>query len=409
VKPFALSRRTLHRLGFGAIGVAAVVVGACHAPSTAGRGHDAGIKAASAARASASPPASDSASPAGVRKSPLSRAELPTTSGEIAVSNLEGWVVDGEKKLAKHPNDVQTLLSLVEVLTARGQYVGTVGDYFRALELAEKLVTLAPKDPRAYLARAKAHGTLHRFDDSLADLAKAAELGAKAEGIDESKASILQARGNFDEALAMRHLASQRRPSLSSLGSEATVLAAMGRTEDAERLFTEAQYHYNDVAPFPVAWLWFQQALMWENAGSPHRARELLKAAVDRLPVYAQAISHLAALEPRTEAIALLDPVVQRTDDPEYPGELSVFVRDAGDVARADALLATAKKGYVALILRAPTAFADHAARFWLGPGQDPARALSLAEANVALRPTPQAKALVAEAQIAVRATAHDR
>lgn len=408
MKPFALSRRSLHRLGFGALGVAAVVVGACHAPPTAVRARDAGVRAASAASASASPSASGSASTA-VRRSPLSRAELPTTSGEIAVSNLEGSVIDGQKGLAKEPKNVQTLLSLVELLTARGQYVGTIGDYFEALDDAERLVVLAPKDPRAFLARAKARGTLHRFDDSLADLAKAAELGAKAEGIDESKASILQARGNFDDALAMRHAASQRSPSLSSLGSEATVLAAMGRTEDAERLFTEAQYHFNDVAPFPVAWLWFQQGLMWENAGSPRRARELFKAAVDRLPVYAQAISHLAALESRAEAIALLGPVVQRTDDPEYPGELSVFVRDAGDVVRADALLTTAKKGYAALIARAPTAFADHAARFWLGPGQDPARALTLAEANVALRPTPQAKALVAEAQIAVRATAHDR
>jgi hypothetical protein len=43
-------------------------------------------------------------------------------------------------------------------------------------------------------------------------------------------------------------------------------------------------------------------------------------------------------------------------------------------------------------------AFADHAAEFWLGPGNDPKKALRLATLNLEVRKTPRARELLAQA-----------
>ena len=56
---------------------------------------------------------------------------------------------------------------------------------------------------------------------------------------------------------------------------------------------------------------------------------------------------------------------------------------------------------YFGAMTALPEAFADHAARFYLAAGADPARALELARANLANRTTAEARALVVEAALA--------
>jgi tetratricopeptide (TPR) repeat protein len=162
----------------------------------------------------------------------------------------------------------------------------------------------------------------------------------------------------------------------------------MGKVDEAARLFAEAPRHYRDVSPFPIAWLYLQEGLMWERAGETARARELFEAACEKLPAYAHAASHLAAMDPYAKAIERLRPVVERSDDPEYTAQLSEILRRHGEAAEADALLARAKARYDALVVAHPEAFADHAARFWLGAGGDAQKALGLAKKNADVRAT---------------------
>jgi len=63
-----------------------------------------------------------------------------------------------------------------------------------------------------------------------------------------------------------------------------------------------------------------------------------------------------------------------------------------------DDVLPSMKKRYVAAL---PRAFAEHAARFYLGPGRDPPRALALARLDLANRNTLEARALAVETAIA--------
>ena len=353
-------------------------------------------------------PRADARSLAG--HSPQSRAELPTTSGAIAVGNLEAQIAGLERLLGAGANPKPTRVALVSALLLRGQTLGRIADYERAETLADEIVRQAPADGEARLARASVRATFHRFAEALADLGEA-EKGGIADGrVEEQRAAILQATGRLDEALELRRLLARLRPKLRQMAAEATVLADRGEPEAAERRFIEAQRHFVDVNPFPLAWLYLQEGLMWQKQGRPARARELYQAACERLPAYAPAASHLAAVlgqtGDRARAIEILRPLAGASDDPEYAEQLSVLLRDDGQAAEADRLHARAAARYAALLARHPDAFADHAARFYLGPAAEPARALALAERNFKNRPTADARQLLIEAALAARAPA---
>lgn len=350
------------------------------------------------------PVVSSSASPP-IRRSPLSLVALRTTDGGLALDNLQGQI-DGEERLGRYGSLTTTQTAgIAELVAMRGQFLGRIADYERSDALAEHLVADVPNDGGAYLARAKARATFHRFADALDDLDRAERRGARPGAIINLRAAIFQATGRYDEALAIRLPAAEHRPDIGSLGALASLRSDRGEIEEAERLFTEAQYHYRDVSPFPVVWLYFQQGLMWMREGRLERARELFEAAHTRLPAYAAAQGHLAevlaAQGQHERAIALLRPLAQSSDDPDYAAQLARICGEAGQAAEAQRWRALATARYDELVARHPEAFADHAAELWLGAGGDAHRAVALARGNLMLRPTPRAYELLLQASLA--------
>jgi hypothetical protein len=327
-----------------------------------------------------------------------------TTDGAIALSNLGAQIAGAEAAVKRDPDREDRKVALVDLLLMRGEYAGTIADYERALEVSEAMVKAAPASGEALFARSRTRAALHKFTAATADLDEAERRGVRPDWIRGARASLFEALGRYDEALALRRAAREARPTLSTLGSEAAVLGEMGRHEEAARLFAEAPRGHRDVSPFPYAWLAFQEGLMWERARKPARARELFEAACASLPSYAHAASHLAAMEPYARAIERLRPIVERSDDPEYAAQLSDLLRQRGDATEADALLERAKARFDALVERHPEAFADHAARFWLGSGRDAQKALTLAKKNAEARATDASLDLLLSTAIAADA-----
>jgi tetratricopeptide (TPR) repeat protein len=329
----------------------------------------------------------------------------------------------------------------------RGQFLGRIVDYEHAEALAEQLVEDAPSDGRAFLARAQVRATLHRFAAALADLAEAERLGVNSDRCAAVRATIFQASGRYDEALAIRQHLTQARPDIRSLGAEAAVRAERGEIDEAERLFVKAQHQYRDVSPFPVVWLYFQEGLMWMWEGNLERARIVFEAACARLPGYAAAQGHLAMVEaalarreramavfhrwmqaedleqareeshvPHTgqeaavrryeRAIALLRQQANNSDDPEYASQLARLLKEVGQLDEAQHWRDLAASRYDELMVRHPEAFADHAAEFWLTVGGDAQRGHLLAAQNFELRKTPRAYELVLQAAVATQETA---
>ena len=336
--------------------------------------------------------------------SPDARAEghRRTTDGGIAVGNLDAQIAGNERLARGRALSVKERASQADLLAQRGQILGRITDYEAADAIAESLVREAPEDANAWLARARTRATFHRFPDALADLGKAEERGALKPAVDAIRVGILQATGHETEALPIRQRLSAARPDILRVGAEATLRAARGELDEAERLFATALDGYRDVSPFPVVWATFQHGLMWMREEEWERARALLAAAHERLPQHVQAQGHLAeaaaALGDTDVAVALLAPLAETSEDPDYAAQLARILGDAGRADQARPWRERAAARYDELMARHPEAYADHAAEFWLAAGADPARALGYAERNLALRPTVRAWELVLRA-----------
>ncbi len=333
---------------------------------------------------------------------------LRTTDPAIALANLTDTIAARERDLAV-TNDSRHAFELQELILTRAQFLGRVSDLERALALGERLVREATaRAGDARLARARALSAFHRFDEALADLEAAARQGADSAGIERARAAALAAIGRYHEALAIRRGQAWARPGISAIGAEAATLAEMGRSEEASARFRDAMAAYRDVSPFPVAWIEFQEGVMWMREGKPDRARPLLEAAHARLPAYAAAAGHLgeveAALGNPRRAIELLKAAWESSGDPDPAGQLARVLADSGFTREAEAWRERAAVGFRHLVVRHPEAFADHAAEFWLGPGGEPGLALRLARRNAALRPTPRALELLVRAKGAANA-----
>jgi tetratricopeptide (TPR) repeat protein len=331
--------------------------------------------------------------------------EFPTTSGVLALGNLQAQIKGQDRRDRTGLLTVNDQAELIDLVTLRGHVLGCIADYEWAEERAEQLTRDAPEDGAAFLARARARATFHRFTDALTDLERAQRFGADPAVVGAERASIFQALGRYDEALQFFQGAAERRADFASLGALATLHAERGDVAAAEDFFDESRASYRGVTPFPLAMLDFRHALMWLAEGDLHRARTWLSAAHRRLPGYAPAQGHLAEVEAALgepdSAIARLRPLTISSDDPDYAGQLARILSEVGRVAEARELRDQAAARYDELIVRHLEAFADHAAEFWLEVGEDPDRAERLARANLQVRQTPRAHELLARATLA--------
>lgn len=346
----------------------------------------------SSARTSAPPPADAGLAP------------LPRTSdGAIAAGNLDAMIGGQAKRVESAPGDVSLRAGLVDLLLTRGQFFGTIVDYERASELAESLVREAPQRSESWTARASVNATWHRFDAALEDLRMAERTGAPAKSLARTHASILAATAKLDEAWAAAGSDADPAGDSMALASRALLEGELGRIADMEGDLAAARSRYRDVSPLPLAWMDAMQAAVYEKNGDRVKARAHYTRAVRILPLYAKAAAHLATYETAEGAVAILTPVAARSDDPEVHAELGDALRRIGREAESQAAVAHARARYEALVTAHPEAFADHAARFYLGAGGEPARALPLAAGNAARRPTDEALALWLDAAQAAR------
>jgi tetratricopeptide (TPR) repeat protein len=176
-----------------------------------------------------------------------------------------------------------------------------------------------------------------------------------------------------------------------SLGA---LLADLGEFTDADHTYRQALREYQDVSPFPVAWIGFQLGVLWgELVPEPQlaRAEYWYRKAIVSLPRYVKARVHLAEIHLRgggvSDAEAVLYPAIA-SGDPEARWRLADVFTAAGRFVEAEAQLEAARSGFERLLEKHLLAFADHGAEFYLGSGNDAARAFELARINVANRPT---------------------
>jgi len=313
---------------------------------------------------------------------------INTTSSAIAIANLD-------QQIRQAGNEI----GVEELLLVRSRFLGDYEALDRASALGEERYATG----RDLLLRARTRSAVHRFADALADVEAAERTGAKPDEISALRASILVAIGRPTEVIPQLEANLLRHPGFASRSALAVAYTAVGRLDDADRLYAEALSSLDTTLPFPYAWIYFARGLMWSEQGGDQARAELLYAqALKYVPEFVTANIHLAeieALRGDTEsAIRRLEEVVQSSHEPEALALLGVLHLRTGDSERGSYEIAEARTSYELLLSRDPLAFADHGAEFYLGSGADPERAWVLAQQNLANRQTPRAAVLAIKA-----------
>ena len=319
------------------------------------------------------------------------------TSGRIAVANLSASIESLELRFVKG-RIFTDMVALSKFLFLRGDLLGRIVDHDRAELVAKKSVAFSPDFAGALYIRARLAERFHWFQEANTLLDQALAAGYLSEEIDLERASLLQATGRYSEALVLRERLANDHPSIQTLGALATLLAEMGQWEAAESCYTAAVDADEGTSPIPCGQLLFEWGVSAMRRGSLDRAEEIFVELDAILPQHVPGRGHRAevalARGQLNFAAALITPLLEISDDPEYRAIYAEILEARGDAnARSEAEGAAAS--YNLLLERRPEAYADHAAAFFMGIGNRPQLAVDLASANFKLRDTPRSRKLL--------------
>ncbi len=365
---------------------------------------------ASAASAAAIPSAAPSAEvtppPKALRGRPKNDREMPTTSAEIALGNMDSQLAELERLTKLDPKNVARLRMLSNMHVTRGKHRGDLDEIQLGIDMIAKCILLSPNEGDLYLDRANEEQSLHRFKEARADLQKAKALGAKADAIADVEQELDWNDGKYEPAMAAIRAARARHPTMMTVARVAQLAHDLGKHEEADREFEAAEDLITDTNPIPVAWLDVQRGLHKVKTGRLDEAIVFYREAVARIPSFVMAREHLAEalhmLGKDEEATAIYESIVKTSTDPEFTGQLAGLYREQGKTKEADALRAKATARYGELLRKFPEAMYWHASEYFSEEGADPKRTLELLQKNIALRPNMTSFVALASAQLAV-------
>jgi tetratricopeptide (TPR) repeat protein len=319
------------------------------------------------------------------------------TDGEIAVTNLESarrraWARFAQD--ARLPGLAEVILDMERLAV---QFLGGL-DALDCLVMLGSQFAGVDDSSRAALIQAEVASAIHRFDDARGHLARAAAMGGSGEAIERQLLTIDQACGvRLDAVLARRRKIAATGGQPEDLLLLGAVLADLDCFAEASAVYEQALYAYDGMSPFFPAWVCFQFGMLWgELVPSPDLDLAALwyRRAVAYLPRYVKARVHLAEIctsqGQTADAEAMLLPAIS-SGDPEVRWRLAEVLIAQERFEEAEVHLDGARGSFEDLLARHLLAFADHAAGFYAGSGNDCRRALELARANVSNRPTRRA------------------
>jgi tetratricopeptide (TPR) repeat protein len=328
---------------------------------------------------------------------PVLRPERKTTSERIALANLDGQIAELERHVVGRPDDLSVRSELVSRLLLRARWLGRASDLLRATELGEQAPEAHAAAVEAWLLRARTRAAAHRFAEALADLDVAATKTRDPGLLRAQRGSVLAAIGRWDEALVLLEEERKLWPKPANLMMEAALRAQMGDLGTAQQLFMHAEMEHRDPSPIELVAILEARAAASEREGDLASATALYREASSRMPRHAHVAAHLAALLPPSEGIALLAPLADDQADPDLLATLG-SLKELVEPGRGADDLARASRRFDELTAKLPQAYADHAAHFYLGAGENADKALRHALVNLEARKTPEAYELALRA-----------
>lgn len=323
------------------------------------------------------------------------------TSGRIAVANLSTLIDSLAHRHVKR-GSFENLLALSKLLFLRGDLLGRIVDHDRAQLVAKKAVAWSPGMGSTLYIRARLAGRFHWFEEANELLDQALAAGHQRQEIDVERAALLQATGRYSEALVLRERLAKDDPGIHTIGALASLLAEMDQWAAAENCYATALDADDGLSPLPCSQLLFEWGVSAMRRGDLDRAEAIFVELSAILPQHVPGQGHraeVALARGHLElAAALIMPLLETSDDPEYRAIYAEILAARGDNSEAASEAERAAKAYEVLLARRPEAYADHAAAFFMGVGNRPQLAVDLASANRQLRDTPRSRNLLAKA-----------
>jgi tetratricopeptide (TPR) repeat protein len=332
---------------------------------------------------------------------------FPTaTDGEIAAINLASARRRAWTRFTRGPRLPGLAEAVVDCERLTAQFFGDLDELDR-LELLAAQFSSVDYSHRAALVQAEVASAVHRFSDARGHLERAARLGAARDTLERHTLALDQACGvNLEAVVDARRRLAEASGQLEDWIPLGAVLADLELFNEADAVYQQAFFSYQGTSPFPLAWVCFQLGMLWGElvpAPNPTRAALWYRRAIGYLPGYVKARVHLAEVclgqDQVGDAEEQLLPILA-SNDPEVRWRLAEVLMAQDRIEAAEAELDAARYGFETLLARHPLAFADHAAEFYAGSGDDLRRARLLACANASNRPThralAQAKAIAA-------------
>lgn len=323
------------------------------------------------------------------------------TSGRIAVANLSASIESLELRRAEGAS-FDGLLALSKSLFLRGDLLGRIVDQDRGELIATEAAAMAPTNASALYVRAQLAERFHRFPEACSLLDEARAAGHPANEVDREQAAVLQATGRYGEARALRERLAKEDPGIDTFGALAILLAETGEWTTAEAFHAAALDADMGVSPLPCSQLLFAWGVAAMRRGDLDRAESIFLDLESILPAHVPGRGHraeVALARGRLDlAAALVTPLLEISDDPEYRAVHAEILAARGDAEAAAREAERAAAAYEKLLARRPEAYADHAAAFFMGIGNRPRLAVDLAAANWRLRDTPRSRNLLTRA-----------
>jgi tetratricopeptide (TPR) repeat protein len=323
------------------------------------------------------------------------------TSGRIAIANLSASIDSFERRRVEDAT-FEKLAALSKLLFLRGDVLGRIADHDRAERVTIEAIALSRDRGSALYTRARLAERFHRFEEADALLGGALAAGYPKQAIDIEKAALLQATGRYREARALRERLAKDDPGIHMLGGLASLLAEMDEWAAAENCYAAALDADDGISPLPCGQVLFEWGVSAMRRGDLDRADAILAELHAILPEHVPGRGHraeVAIARGRLDlAEALITPLLETSDDPEYRAVYAEILAARGD-SKAAGEAERAVAAYEQLLAGRPEAYADHAAAFFMGVGNRPRRALELASANWKLRDTPRSRSLLAKAR----------
>jgi len=296
--------------------------------------------------------------------------------------------LDLQIEQARAANDREALIG---ALSRRAMLRGRHQDLRDALLHAFEWRAAEPKNRRALSVWIATLLQTHQFSEAEARVGDLQLVAEDPSEWEPAVATLAEVRGKPELARAYRERTAATHPTPAHLTALAANLALRGQLDEAIAMIPRAAAALRDPSPVLISWLLVQWSRFHVQKGELAAARQLLEEAHRRLPGYVDATVQLATTMRATAG----DPgelLAAALATERFHPELLAL---AGRTADAH------QEWTIALGYPLENAYADHAARFYLGAGSDPERARRLAATNFVNRPTLDARALLVETELA--------